>query len=184
MTEKTGQRLRRLFQDEVLELPACRGSRLIQSQHQLFTGKIGEEFAYGVENEVGLDTPPCEIEAYETLERSDLAGIFNYPPDQLPSFCFTQSQILELCEKYNDKLRADNGSIFDRRTLANLFLYSSGKQVFGAGVHLFGIGLSIARYQFPKGMAVSDPGVRVWVPALSKSARFISANRLNFPLGV
>ena len=111
-TETSTAVLRRLYDDQTINLSPCVGSRLISQAKNVFRGYIDSDFITWDANEPGASTPKTLVAVYEMAEDATFAEIFASLYHDVESLCLTQDQIIAFCENHPDKLHPDSQKTF------------------------------------------------------------------------
>lgn len=127
--------LHRLFEDKIITLAPCDGSRYIAKEKGVFKAFIEDLFKSWGLNKRGKSTPGTNVSVFEMVKDATFAQMFGSLGSDLDKLCLSQHQIVEFCEKYPEKLLQDGYATF--------FLFKEGNQFYVAGVYVYSDGLHV-----------------------------------------
>jgi len=108
-----GKILRLISQGENLVIDATDGTQTIVEARDIFRSGIDAAFKNWGTNKASEATEETPVQVYEMYKQNaTLAQIFGSLSKDLDKLCFTQSQIINFCEKYSDWLRQDGHATF------------------------------------------------------------------------
>jgi len=158
--EKSEPILHLLYEDEVITIPPCDGTRLISAAKNVFTSGIDQDFTRWNLSQVGNSTPATNVSVHEMGKDAKFTQIFGSLGTDLDNLVLTQDQIIEFCLEHRSKLRQDGDATF--------FLFKENEQFYVAYVRVYAGGLRVRVRRFGYD-GVWDAGYanRIVVPQLT-----------------
>lgn len=102
--------LRALYEDKNIVLPELNGHRTIYKDREVF--RLLKDERFKEINQRGGQTPKSEIVFYSLAISATFKEIFNSLSSDLNELCFTQHQIIKICENHREFLKPGYATFF------------------------------------------------------------------------
>lgn len=146
--------LEQVFKDQPLTISPCNGTRTIASAEKLFVS-IDEKFYLSALNESSCSTNGIFVQAYDCLKLAVLLRqVFSSFKVDLNKLCFTQDQIISICENHIQYFGKDN-----------FFLFKLSEKFKIARVRIYDLEIRIGLIEFNDDRFWNNP--RIFIPKIT-----------------
>ncbi|MCF7820442.1 MAG: hypothetical protein K9M44_03165 [Candidatus Pacebacteria bacterium] len=131
--------LKRLFSNETIKVNATDGKVTIAQSAEVFESWLDPDFKNWNLDNFQASTKEMPVEAYEVVKDADFKTMLGSLNEDLDKLCLTQSQIVDFCKNYKDRLNPNWGTFF---------LFKEGSRYFVAFVYVYSVGLFVYVHHF------------------------------------